>query len=46
MQPSRQLGTRRSWRSKKTDNPDVVQVYKNLQVTSLNSHLPAFEACN
>jgi len=31
---------------KVTDNPDLVQVYKNLQVTSLNSHLPAFEACN
>lgn len=31
---------------KVTDNLDVVQVYKNLQAASLNSHLPAFEACN
>ena len=27
-------------------NPDVAQVFKNLQVASLNNHLPAFEACN
>ena len=29
-----------------TDNPDLVRVYKNLQAASLNSHLPAFEACD
>jgi len=31
---------------KVTDNPDVMQVFKNLQAASLNNHLPAFEACN
>jgi hypothetical protein len=31
---------------KVTDNPDVVQVYHNLQAASLNNHLLAFEACN
>ena len=29
-----------------TENPDVVRVYENLQAASLNSHLPAFEACD
>ncbi len=29
-----------------TDNPDVVRVYENLQTASLNSHLPAFQACD
>jgi hypothetical protein len=28
------------------DNADVLQVFANLQAASLNSHLPAFEACN
>jgi hypothetical protein len=28
------------------DNADVLQVFANLQATSLNSHLPAFDACN
>ena len=28
------------------DNADVLQVFANLQAASLNSHLPAFEACS
>jgi hypothetical protein len=28
------------------DNADVLQVFANLQAASLNSHLPAFDACN
>ena len=28
------------------DNVDVLQVFANLQAASLNSHLPAFDACN
>ncbi|MCX6028113.1 MAG: DUF2202 domain-containing protein [Chloroflexi bacterium] len=28
------------------DNADILQVFANLQAASLNSHLPAFEACN
>lgn len=31
---------------KVTDNPAVVQVYRNLQAASLNNRLPSFEACN
>lgn len=27
-------------------NADILQVFANLQAASLNSHLPAFEACN
>jgi hypothetical protein len=29
-----------------TTNPVLIRVYTNLQRASLNSHLPAFEACN
>jgi hypothetical protein len=28
------------------DNADILQVFANLQAASLNSHLPAFDACN
>ncbi|MGC8780545.1 MAG: ferritin-like domain-containing protein [Anaerolineae bacterium] len=28
------------------DNADILRVFANLQAASLNSHLPAFEACN
>jgi hypothetical protein len=28
------------------DNAGVLQVFANLQAASLNSHLPAFDACN
>jgi len=28
------------------DNADILQVFANLQAASLQSHLPAFEACN
>ena len=28
------------------DHTDIVQVFTNLQAASLNSHLPAFDACN
>ena len=28
------------------DNADVLRVFANLQAASLNSHLPAFDACN
>jgi hypothetical protein len=28
------------------DNADILQVFANLQSASLNSHLPAFDACN
>jgi len=31
---------------KVTDNPDLVQVYQNLQAASLNNHLPAFQSCD
>jgi hypothetical protein len=54
MNPQRK--TRRIWLTteaerlalmlKALDNPDAVQIYKNLQAASLNNHLPAFEACN
>jgi hypothetical protein len=27
------------------DNPDIIQVFTNLQQASLNNHLPAFERC-
>jgi hypothetical protein len=30
----------------KVDNADILRVFANLQAASLNSHLPAFEACN
>jgi hypothetical protein len=30
----------------RVDNADILQVFANLQAASLNSHLPAFDACN